>query len=112
MRFGPKHDYAALGMANEDRAARYSDLFGTGAEHEHTAAGNCAYCPICATIGVLRNTRPEVVEHLAAAAREIVIAAGMLLEEVEKAVGAAEAGGDADADQGVDDGTVRRIETG
>ncbi|HZA40010.1 MAG TPA: hypothetical protein VFA00_05235 [Actinomycetota bacterium] len=80
-------------MTDQDRAARYSDLFGTGADHEHTDATNCAYCPICATIGVLRDTKPEVVEHLAAAAREIFIAAGLFLEEVEKVVGAPDASG-------------------
>jgi hypothetical protein len=95
-------------MTDEDRAARYSDLFGTGAEHGHTDASNCAFCPICATIGVLRNTKPEVVEHLAAAAREIVMAAGMFLEEVEKVVGAPEGPGPDDAAQS----KVRRIDIG
>lgn len=59
------------------RAARYSDLFGAG--HEH--ASDCAYCPICATIAVVRETRPELLEHLAAAAKELVIAAGILMDE-------------------------------
>lgn len=59
------------------RAARYSDLFGAG--HEH--ASDCAYCPICATISVVRETRPEILEHLAAAAKELVIAAGILVDE-------------------------------
>jgi hypothetical protein len=95
-------------MTDEDRAARYSDLFGTGAEHGHTDASNCAFCPICATIGVLRDTKPEVVEHLAAAAREIVMAAGMFLEEVEKVVGAPEGPGPDGAAQS----KVRRIDIG
>lgn len=59
------------------RAARYSDLFGAG--HEH--ASDCAYCPICATIAVVRETRPEILEHLSAAAQELVAAAGILIEE-------------------------------
>jgi len=95
-------------MADESRAARYSDLFGTGADHDHAGASNCAYCPICATIGVLRDTRPEVVEHLAAAAREIVIAAGLFLEEIEKVVGTPEA----TDGEGVPAGKVRRIDIG
>jgi len=95
-------------MTDESRAARYSDLFGTGADHEHPDASNCAYCPICATIGVLRDTKPEVVEHLAAAAREIIIAAGLFLEEVEKAVGTPETAGREDASAG----KVRRIDIG
>ena len=69
---------------SEERAGRYSDLFGV--KHEHPP--DCAYCPICATIGVLRQSRPEVFEHLALAARELVVAAGMLLEEAGEAMGA------------------------
>ncbi|CAN5493664.1 hypothetical protein BH20ACT23_BH20ACT23_26520 [soil metagenome] len=69
---------------NEERAARYSDLF----ERTHSEHGSdCAYCPFCATIAVVRNTRPEVLDHLAAAAREMVVAAGILLEEAERVVG-------------------------
>ena len=68
--------------ANE-RAARYSDLFADG--HEHPP--ECAYCPICATIAVVRKTNPEVLDHLAGAARELLAAAGKLLEEAEKVVG-------------------------
>jgi hypothetical protein len=74
-------------MNDQERAARYSDLFDP-AGHEHPS--NCAYCPICATIGVLRNTRPEVLDHLAAAARELVLAAGLLVEEAERVVGSTE----------------------
>jgi hypothetical protein len=95
-------------MTDQDRAARYSDLFGTGADHNHSDATNCSYCPICATIGVLRDTKPEVVEHLAAAAREIFIAAGLFLEEVEKVVGAPEGSGPDGAAQS----KVRRIDIG
>jgi hypothetical protein len=95
-------------MTDEDRAARYSDLFGTGGEHGHTDASNCAYCPICATIGALRDTKPEVVDHLVAAAREIVMAAGLFLEEVEKVVGAPDAPGPETATQS----KVRRIDIG
>jgi hypothetical protein len=71
---------------SDERAARYSDLFG---EHEH--ASDCAYCPICATIAVVRNTKPEVLDHLASAARELIAAVGLLLEEAESVIGTAEA---------------------
>jgi hypothetical protein len=72
-------------MSDEDRAGRYSDLFATGAGEEHSS--NCSYCPICATIGVLRGSKPEVLDHLTAAVRELVVAAGLILEEAEKVVG-------------------------
>ncbi|MEA2497659.1 MAG: hypothetical protein QOH26_64 [Actinomycetota bacterium] len=91
-------------MTDSARAARYSDLFGRdpkfvgeGEEspppveeiggHQHAHTSDCAYCPICATIAVVRNARPEVLEHLASAAREMVIAAGLLIEEAGKIVG-------------------------
>lgn len=74
-------------MIEEERAARYSDLF--AAKHEH-AESNCAYCPICATIGVLRNTNPEVLEHLARAARELIAVAGIVLKEASEVVAAAD----------------------
>ena len=75
-------------MEEDARAARYSDLFAEA--HDHGA--NCAYCPICSAIGVVRNTRPEVLEHLASAAREFIAAAGILLEEAERIVGQPESG--------------------
>lgn len=91
-------------MGDPERAARYSDLFGRdpafapeGEEtpppppadfraHQHAHTSDCAYCPMCATIAVVRNVKPEVLEHLAAAAREFLIAAGLLIEEAGKVV--------------------------
>jgi hypothetical protein len=63
----------------ENRAARYTDLF--AARHDHETVSDCAYCPICSTIGVVRKTKPELLDHLSAAARELLLVAGILLEE-------------------------------
>ncbi|HEY7874257.1 MAG TPA: hypothetical protein VIG64_03950 [Actinomycetota bacterium] len=92
------------------RAARYHDLFENGHEHK----SDCAYCPICATIAVLRQTKPEVLEHLAAAARELIVAAGILLEEAGSFVGAPETdnGDGSSAANGADGAKVRRIDIG
>lgn len=89
-------------MMADDRGARYSDLFGN--EHSHTS--DCAYCPICATIAAVRNTKPEVLEHLAAAAKELILAAGLFLEQASEQV-SDQAKKDDDEDG---DGKVRRIE--
>lgn len=70
--------------ADNERAARYSDLF--GGSHEHTP--DCAYCPFCTGIAMVRDTSPEVLEHLAAAARELVIAAGLFMEDAGQYMGA------------------------
>lgn len=93
-------------MSENERAARYSDLFGTGdSGDEHRHASNCAYCPICAAIGVVRNTKPEVLEHLAGAARELILAVGLLVEEAERVASAAER-----AAHGGPDAKLRRID--
>ncbi len=93
-------------MIEEERAGRYSDLF--AAKHDH-AESNCALCPLCATIGVLRTSKPEVLEHLAAAARELIAVAGLLLDEASEAVSAAEAIAKTPSRSGPD-GKVRRID--
>ncbi len=90
---------------DDRRAGRYSDLF---AEHEsHTS--DCAYCPFCTGIGLLRSANPEILDHLAAAAREFMIAAGMFLEEAGGRVGKPDQSAPA-PDPG--DGKVRRIDIG
>jgi hypothetical protein len=90
--------------SEEARAPRYSDLFAE--KHEHTP--DCAYCPICATIAVVRKTKPEVLEHLAVAARELISAAALLLEEAGEVIGSEAA--KRNPDDGDDDpGKVRRI---
>ena len=82
-----------------ERAARYSDLFATG--HDHVS--DRSLCPICATIAVLRETKPEVVEHLATAARELLAAASILVDEAQSRVGVVE-------EPKPDRPTVRRID--
>ena len=68
----------------EPRAARYRDLF----EDTHDPPSNCAYCPICSTIGIVRKTRPEVLDHLASAARELIAVVGILVDEASAVVAA------------------------
>lgn len=83
-------------MSSPERAARYSDLFDSGNPPQHP--NDCAYCPICATIGVVRNVRPELFEHLGAAAREFLLAAGVFLEEAADLLAAHPAGTEREAD--------------
>jgi hypothetical protein len=90
------------------RAARYHDLFENGHEHK----SDCAYCPICATIAVVRQTKPEVLEHLAAAARELIVAAGILLEEAGTIVGAPDKEADGPRETATNGSKVRRIDIG
>jgi hypothetical protein len=94
-------------MDEERRAGRYSDLFAEHAEH----TSDCAYCPICTGIGLVRSANPEILDHLAAAARELMIAAGMFLEEAGGRVGKPE-GQQPNGPEGEGNGKVRRIDIG
>lgn len=92
-------------MNEEARAARYSDLF----EESHREVSDCAYCPICTAIGVVRTTQPEVLDHLARAARELVAAAGLLLQEAGDRIGKEPTSSPPDTRDGA---TVTRIDIG
>lgn len=76
-----------MGEDKTARAGRYSDLFGAERRDHTEHTSDCAYCPICATIGVVRKTRPEVLEHLTVAARELLAAAVIFLEEANEVLG-------------------------
>ncbi len=93
-------------MNEEARAARYSDLF----EESHRNVSDCAYCPICTAIGAVRSTQPELVDHLARAAREIVLAAGLLLQEAGDRIAKEPSPADTSAPRG--GATVTRIDIG
>jgi hypothetical protein len=94
-------------VTEQGRAARYSDLFGDRREHP----SDCQYCPFCATVNVVRKTHPEVLEHLAAAARELVMAAGILIEEAAKAVAPSPPGAEPEADDEAPTADVRWIDS-
>lgn len=92
-------------MNEEARAARYADLF----EESHRDVSDCAYCPICTAIGVVRSTQPELLDHLARAARELVAAAGLLLQETGDRIGKEPTSSPPDTSDGA---TVTRIDIG
>ena len=95
-------------MSEQQRAARYSDLFGDKGE-QHPS--DCAYCPFCATVAVVRKTHPEVLDHLAAAARELIAAAGILIEEAASVV-APPSPAEAEPSQPEETANVRWIDAG
>jgi hypothetical protein len=63
-------------MAPETGGAAMADDDAGGAGQ----APECQVCPICAGLAALRGARPEVVEHLAKAGAELLLAARALLE--------------------------------
>ena len=64
-------------------------------EHIATGSAECAYCPICRSVHLIRQTSPEVRSHLAVAAASLMqAAAGILATAVPDENRAAAARGD------------------
>ena len=64
-------------------------------EHIATGSAECAYCPICRSVHLIRQTSPEVRSHLAVAAASLMqAAAGILATAVADENRAAGARGD------------------
>jgi hypothetical protein len=52
-------------------------------EHVATGGAECTYCPVCRVISAVRDTSPEVRQHLSTAATSLMhAAAGLLATEV------------------------------
>ncbi|MEU0314229.1 DUF5304 family protein [Nocardioides sp. NPDC006273] len=71
--------------AKDSRFAHLAESFG---EHLDTGAPECAYCPLCRTVHVLRESSPEVKVHLASAAASLMQAAATVLNAAATSPGA------------------------
>jgi hypothetical protein len=60
---GSEHVHAAAGGLG--------GLAGSVNEHVATGSESCRYCPLCQVISAVRNTRPEVKDHLVVAASSL-----------------------------------------
>ena len=63
---------ARLFAAVEDWARTRGQAY--AAEHPAGATATCGVCPVCSGIALLRDVRPETVEHLLDAAASVVAA--------------------------------------
>lgn len=63
----------------EDRSHGAGGAFRHLNEHIATGDRDCTYCPVCQVIGIVRDTSPEVRQHLASAATSLMSAASGLL---------------------------------
>ena len=54
-------------------------------EHVDTGAAECRWCPVCRTVHLVRETSPEVREHLAVAAASLMQAAAGVLAAAARA---------------------------
>lgn len=77
---GPELGHGLSGLASQAAAAAHE-----AGEHIDTGARECSYCPICRTVHVFRETRPEVREHLAVAAASLMQAAAGVLAAASRA---------------------------
>lgn len=71
---GSEYAAAAAGAANS--AATSLNAIN---EHIATGSGDCRYCPLCQVISAVRQTSPEVKQHLSSAATSLLQAAAGLL---------------------------------
>jgi hypothetical protein len=84
---GPEMGEGLAGLA--DQAARAAKDVN---EHLATGATECAYCPVCRTVHVVRQASPEVRAHLATAASSLLQAAAGALATAVPATGTGRTG--------------------
>lgn len=71
---GPEYAGSAAGAASA-----FGDAVKGINDHVATGSQDCRYCPVCQVIHVVRQTSPEVRDHLAVAASSLMQAAAGLL---------------------------------
>ena len=87
-------DYA---NAASDVASEAASSFHSLNEHIATGGKDCKYCPVCQVISTVRETSPEVKQHLSSAATSFMhAAAGIMATHVSDR--ARKAGTDADVE--------------
>ena len=75
-------EYADATAAAAGEAAALAQDVG---EHIATGGKECTYCPVCRAIAAVRDTSPEVKQHLATAATSLMhAAAGLLATQVQE----------------------------
>jgi len=78
-----------------EKPREQADDVPAGEKHEHSLGPDCQWCPVCQLIHRVRNTSPETIEHLSAAAAGVLGSVRSLLEAAAEA--ARQARADADA---------------
>ena len=70
-------DYASAAAGAASGAAASMDSIN---EHIATGGQDCKYCPICQVISAVRDTNPEVKQHLSSAAVSLLQALSRMLD--------------------------------
>ena len=63
-------------------------------EHLDTGASECEWCPVCRTVHLIRQTSPEVRDHLAVAATSLMQAAAGVLVAASRGAGSGSRAGE------------------
>ncbi len=97
---GPDLGQGLSGIADQASAAAREVR-----DHVDTGAAECAYCPICRTVHLVRQANPDLREHLTVAAASLMQVAAGLLATAARAGDAAPPTGveRIDLDEGQDD---------
>jgi hypothetical protein len=75
----------AQGEPAGEKPRERADEVPAGEEHEHSLGPGCQWCPVCQLIHRVRNTSPETIEHLSAAAAGVLGSVRSLLEAAAEA---------------------------
>lgn len=75
-----RHQGADAGHGVADLASSAAAAVKDVNEHFATGSADCAYCPICRVVHVVRECSPEVRTHLALAALNLMQAASAVLQ--------------------------------
>jgi hypothetical protein len=76
---GPDLGEAGEGSGLAGLAGRAASAVQEVSDHVDTGAPECAWCPVCRTVHLVRATSPEVRDHLASAAASFLQAAAGIL---------------------------------
>jgi hypothetical protein len=68
-----------------EKPREQADEVPAGEKHEHSLGPDCQWCPVCQLIHRVRNTSPETIEHLSAAAAGVLGSVRSLLEAAAEA---------------------------
>ena len=77
---GPDLGQGLSGLAGQAAAAAHEI-----GKHVDTGAPECSWCPVCRTVHLVRETSPEVRDHLATAAASLMQAAAGVLAAAARA---------------------------
>lgn len=81
-------DDSSVGSAAEEAAKLLASIRGWVDDHLATGSADCQLCPLCQVIAAVRESRPEVAQHLTAAGLSLAAALRAFLDGADTGYGA------------------------